>query len=92
MFQINSMSPGDKGGSEAGAQPNRVGLLQLCKSHCPLDNIQLFLYSSKAGRESCKDLVPQGKERREAVKSFIITESRKRGNKRAARQGTVSPQ
>lgn len=33
----------------------------------------------------------RGKERREAVKSCIITENRKRGNRRAARQGTVSP-
>lgn len=49
MFQINSMSPGGKGGSEAVAQPKRVGFfLQLCKSHCPLDNIQLLIYSSKS--------------------------------------------
>lgn len=88
MFQINSMSPGGKGGSEAGAQPNRVGFLQLClTAHWITYNCSYTL--QKAGRESCKDLGPQGKERRETVKSRIITENRKRGHRRAPRQGTI---
>lgn len=86
MFQINSMSPGGKGGSEAVAQPKRVGFFYSCVSltaHWITYNCSYTL--QKAGRESCKDLVPWDKERREGVKSCIITENRKRGNSRVLR-------